>query len=140
MAEAETPVGPPEGENMRNSQSLESAETEASGTSASDEETLDIFRVRCPDCRRPIALLAGEDVLPEHAMCPTPWNPFGLSVCAGSGRCVEDAGPSENDLETEEQHIAVLLTLPEGLDWRRQPFSHVGGPGSRPIRMPRRAS
>jgi hypothetical protein len=126
MAEAATPVGPPEGENMRNSQSLESADPE----SPLDEETLEIFRVRCPDCRQPIALLADEDVLPEHAMCPTPWNPFGLSVCSGSGRAVEDAGPSEDGPETEEQHVAVLLTLPEGLDWRRQPFSHVGGPGS----------
>lgn len=134
------PVCPPEGENMRNSQSLESVDPESSEAPAFDEEALDIFRVRCPDCRQPIALLADEDVLPEHAMCPTPWNPFGLSVCSGSGRGVEDAGPSEDDLDAEEQHIAVLLTLPEGLDWRRQPFSHVGGPGSQPLRMRRQAS
>ena len=40
----------------------------------------------CPDCAQPIALLADEDVLPEHALCPTPWNPFVLTVCAGTGR------------------------------------------------------
>lgn len=31
----------------------------------------------------------------------------------------------------------MLLTLPQTLDWRTQPFSHVGGPGSRPIGLQR---
>src|ERR1044072_2051073 len=39
-------------------------------------ETYEMFRVVCPDCAQPIALLADEDVLPEHALCPSPWNPF----------------------------------------------------------------
>ncbi|MGK5628149.1 hypothetical protein [Streptomyces sp. URMC 123] len=99
-------------------------------------ELYEIFRVVCPDCARPIALLADEDVLPEHALCPTPWNPFGLTVCPGSGRTVADASPADDSADAQEQDAALLLTLPEGLDWRTQPFSHVGGPGSRPIKRP----
>jgi hypothetical protein len=108
---------------------------------AAEEEMWEIFHVQCPDCRRPIALIEGEEHLPEHALCPTPWNPFGLRVCNGSGRPVEDAGAAGDPTGTEEADVAgVLLTLPEGLDWRTQPFSHVGGPGSRPMRVRRPAA
>jgi hypothetical protein len=100
-------------------------------------ETHEMFRVICPDCARPIALLPDEDVLPEHALCPTPWNPFGLTVCPGTGRGVTETTPADASLEPQEQDTALLLTLPKGLDWRTQPFSHVGGAGSRPIRIPR---
>jgi hypothetical protein len=103
-------------------------------------DTFEMFRVLCPDCEQPIALLADEEELPEHAMCPTPWNPFGLQVCAGSGRAAAGALPADETLEVHEQDTALLLTLPQGLDWRMQPFSHVGGPGSRPIRVPRTGS
>jgi hypothetical protein len=102
-----------------------------------DDEGYEIYRVACPDCARPIALLADEDVLPEHALCPTPWNPFGLTVCPGSGRAARDAEPTAGEAdEADESDFGVLLTLPAGLDWRTQPFSHVGGAGSRPFRMP----
>jgi hypothetical protein len=100
---------------------------------AFDDELGEAVRLSCPDCRRPIAVLPGEDRLPEHALCPTPWNPFGLTVCAGSGRPVAEAPPLD-DAADEEPEFAVLLALPAGLDWRTQPFSHVGGPGSRPLR------
>ncbi|AWI29283.1 hypothetical protein AB0K47_30595 [Streptomyces tirandamycinicus] len=99
-------------------------------------DTFEMYRVVCPDCAQPIALLADEHVLPEHALCPTPWNPFVLSVCAGTGRAAADARPADDTLEVQEQDTALLLTLPQGLDWRTQPFSHVGGPGSRPLRVP----
>ncbi|WP_079127684.1 hypothetical protein [Streptomyces sp. TP-A0874] len=99
------------------------------------DDTYEIFRVICPDCARPIALLADEQALPEHALCPTPWNPFGLRVCPGTGRAVTDASPADDTLHAHEQDAALLLTLPEGLDWRTQPFSHAGGPGSRPVRV-----
>lgn len=102
---------------------------------AFDEEAEEISRVRCPDCARPIALLADDDVLPEHAVCPTPWNPFGLTVCPGSGRRAQDASPADGPLADAAQDGSALLTLPAGLDWRTQPFSHVGGPGSRPLRV-----
>ena len=98
-------------------------------------DTYEIYRVTCPECGQPIALLADEEVLPEHALCPTPWNPFGLTVCQGSGRAVpEGEGPGAPAEDAQEQDAATLLTLPESLDWRTQPFSHLGGPGSRPLR------
>ena len=99
-------------------------------------DTFEMYRVICPDCAQPIALLADEEILPEHALCATPWNPFGLTVCAGTGRTAAEARPADETMEAQEQDTALLLTLPQGLDWRTQPFSHVGGPGSRPMRVP----
>ncbi|MFE3601625.1 hypothetical protein ACFXP3_29635 [Streptomyces sp. NPDC059096] len=99
-------------------------------------DTFEMYRVVCPDCVQPIALLADEDTLPEHALCPTPWNPFVLSVCAGTGRAASEARPADSSYEAQEQVTGLLLTLPQGLDWRTQPFSHVGGPGSRPFKVP----
>lgn len=97
-------------------------------------DTFEMYRVICPDCAQPIALLADEDVLPEHALCPTPWNPFVLTVCPGTNRVASRARPADESHEAQEQETALLLTLPQGLDWRMQPFSHAGGPGSRPLR------
>ncbi|MGV9559740.1 hypothetical protein [Streptomyces sp. NPDC003401] len=99
-------------------------------------DTFEMYRVICPDCAQPIALLADEEVLPEHALCASPWNPFGLTVCAGTGRAAAEARPADESVELQEQETALLLTLPQGLDWRMQPFSHVGGPASRPMRVP----
>jgi hypothetical protein len=101
-----------------------------------DEESSDIFRVHCPDCGRPIALTADEEVLPQHAVCPTPWNPFGLTVCPGSGRAALEAVPADGPVRADELELGTVLTLPAGLDWRTQPFSHVGGPSSRPFHTP----
>ncbi|MFF4226339.1 hypothetical protein ACX9I7_24290 [Streptomyces sp. L500] len=114
--------------------SLERLETDGDG--GLYEETYEMFRVMCPDCARPIALLADEDVLPEHALCPSPWDPFGLTVCPGSGRGAEEARPADESQGAQDLDAALLLTLPESLDWRTQPFSHIGGPGSRPLRVP----
>lgn len=99
-------------------------------------DTFEMYRVVCPDCSQPIALLADEDSLPEHALCPSPWNPFVLTVCAGTGRSAREAGPADESLDAQEQDTALLLTLPQGLDWRTQPFSHAGGPSSRPFKLP----
>ncbi|MHB9863118.1 hypothetical protein [Streptomyces sp. YIM S03343] len=106
------------------------------GEEADDYDTFETFRVICPDCAQSIALLSGEEILPEHALCASPWNPFGLTVCAGTGRTASDARSADESFEPQEQGTAVVLTLPQGLDWRTQPFSHVGGPGSRPMRVP----
>ena len=105
-------------------------ETAAEG--AYEEDTFDIFRVTCPDCGQPIALLAEEDRLPEHALCASPWNPFGLTVCQGSGRAASEAAPRDGEA-VQEHGLTALLTLPEGLDWRTQPFSHAGGPRTRSL-------
>lgn len=107
-----------------------------------DDDFGDVVRLSCPDCGRPITVLADEESLPEHALCPTPWNPFGLTVCGGSGRTVAEARPLDAVAAVEAgdgvqiQELALLPTLPAGLDWRTQPFSHVGGPGSRPMQVP----
>ncbi|GAB2914578.1 MULTISPECIES: hypothetical protein [Streptomyces] len=115
-------------------------EPEPEGVEPDDEfdayDTFEMYRVICPDCAQPIALLSDEDALPEHARVVSPWNPFGLTVCAGTGRSAADARSADESVEPQEQDTALLLTLPQGLDWRTQPFSHVGGPGSRPMRMP----
>ncbi|WP_329132302.1 hypothetical protein [Streptomyces sp. NBC_00670] len=115
-------------------------EPEPEGVEPDDEfdayDTFEMYRVICPDCAQPIALLADEEVLPEHALCASPWNPFGLTVCAGTGRAADEARPADESLKPQQQETGLLLTLPQGLDWRTQPFSHVGGPGSRPIRVP----
>lgn len=99
-------------------------------------DSFEMYRVICPDCAQPIALLADEEVLPEHALCASPWNPFGHTVCSGTGRDAADARPADEALQLQEQDNAIVLTLPQELDWRMQPFSHVGGPGSRPVRFP----
>lgn len=102
-----------------------------------DEDAADLIRLSCPGCGRPIAVFADEERLPQHALCPTPWNPFGLTVCDGSGRSVAEARPLDADPAADaRQELAALLTLPAGLDWRTQPFSHVGGPESRPRHLP----
>lgn len=103
-----------------------------------DAEGFEIHHATCPDCGQSIALVADEEFLPEHALCLTPWNPFGLTVCAGTGRPASDALPTLDfgGGEAPELEPVVHLALPQGLDWRTQPFSHVGGPGSRPVRMP----
>ncbi|GAA3802235.1 hypothetical protein [Streptomyces chiangmaiensis] len=115
-------------------------EPEPEGVESADDEfdaydTFEMYRVVCPDCAQPIALLADEEFLPEHALCASPWNPFGLTVCRGTGRAASDGRPADESAAPQEQDAALLLTLPQGLDWRMQPFSHVGGPGSRPMRM-----
>ncbi|MFE3764196.1 hypothetical protein ACFXPI_20850 [Streptomyces sp. NPDC059104] len=108
---------------------------------ADDEEYLDdaegfeIHHAICPDCGHSIALVADEEHLPQHALCLSPWNPFGLTVCAGTGRPVADALATVGGLPAEGPELEVVhFDLPQGLDWRTQPFSHVGGPGSRPVR------
>ncbi|MEU2395709.1 hypothetical protein [Streptomyces sp. NPDC007369] len=100
-----------------------------------DGEGFEIRHAICPDCGRPIALVADEEYLPEHALCPSPWNPFGLTVCAGTGRPAAEAPPAVGAGADSQELEVVMLTLPQGLDWRTQPFSHVGGPGSRPVRL-----
>jgi hypothetical protein len=107
------------------------------GLDPGDGETWEILRLRCPECDRPIALLGDEERFPKHALLPTAWHPFSPAVCAGSGRFVDEADELEEEPDFDpEPSLEALLTLPPELDWRRQPFSHVGGPASRPVRVP----
>jgi hypothetical protein len=117
-------------------ESADDADDVTDADDAFDDELREVVRLYCPDCARPISVFADEDALPEHALCASPWNPFGLTVCGGSGRRVDEARPVDGFATGVEQDLASLLTLPDGLDWRTQPFSHVGGPGSRPLQVP----
>ncbi|MGW0396043.1 hypothetical protein ACWDYJ_35320 [Streptomyces sp. NPDC003042] len=118
---------------------LENEYTDDDGEYLEDAEGFEIHHAICPDCGQSIALVADEEHLPQHAICLSPWNPFGLTVCAGTGRPVSDALPTVGLLQAEQPgqgpqlEPVVHLALPQGLDWRTQPFSHVGGPGSRPV-------
>ncbi|MDT0268813.1 hypothetical protein RM844_21225 [Streptomyces sp. DSM 44915] len=85
-------------------------------------------RVVCPECARSIALGAADEPLPQHALCATPWQPFGLTICPGSGREPAEAGWSVQLAPPTGGEVLSLATLPEGLDWRLQPFSHAAGP------------
>lgn len=105
------------------------------GTDPGDAEGWEIRRLRCPECERPIALLGDEQRFPQHALLHSPWSPFTQALCPGSGRSAEDAcDPADDPGFDPEPDFETLLTLPPELDWRTQPFSHVGGPGSRPVR------
>ncbi|WP_432107930.1 hypothetical protein [Streptomyces sp. AA1529] len=104
--------------------------TDPSGPVAEDE-MYEGLRVKCPECRQAIAVFAQEEKLPRHGLCASPWDPFGLTVCQGSGRPMGEAAPW--DSETRGRAVSELLTLPEGLDWRTQPFSHAGRPDRRPV-------
>ncbi|WP_042415089.1 hypothetical protein [Streptacidiphilus anmyonensis] len=100
-------------------------EARTPGTDPGEAETWEITRFRCPDCHRPIAVLDDEERFPQHAVVTTPWHPFSATVCQGSGRWLDDAD-EEDQLLDAEPSLAEFLTLPAELDWRRQPFSHVG--------------
>jgi hypothetical protein len=104
-----------------------------------DTEALDFIaaiRVTCPSCEQPVGVVQPAAVLPRHAVCATPWDPFGLTVCPGSGQPVSAAEGPARVLEAVPAQGGEAKALPEGLDWRLQPFSHVGGPAARPMRVP----
>ncbi|WP_327065550.1 hypothetical protein OG500_07160 [Kitasatospora sp. NBC_01250] len=104
------------------------------GTDPGEAETWEIIRVHCPECDRPIALLGDEEQLPQHAVLRTAWHPFSPALCAGSGLPAEDLAECEPEPGAEPADaLDALLTLPAELDWRTQPFSHVGGAGSLPL-------
>ncbi|MER5863085.1 hypothetical protein [Kitasatospora sp. NPDC002040] len=100
-------------------------------------ETWEIFRVHCPECDRPIALLGDEERLPQHAVLPTAWHPFSAALCPGTG------APTDDLTECDSIEHAADETLQPGssadqFDWRTHPFSHAGAPGSGPLeRRPR---
>ncbi|MFI2612751.1 hypothetical protein [Kitasatospora sp. NPDC018619] len=103
------------------------------GADPGEAENWDAFRVDCPECRRPIALVADEERLPQHALLPTAWNPFSPAICPGSGTPTEDLAEVEAPEHAEPAGIDALFKLPTGLDWRTQPFSHAVA--HRPVRL-----
>ncbi|MEV7770441.1 hypothetical protein [Kitasatospora sp. NPDC086791] len=97
----------------------------ATDTSPGTAEAWDLFRVNCPECRRPIALVEDEERLPQHALLPTAWNPFAPAICPGSGTPTDDLAEVEAPEDAEPTGFDALFKLPNGLDWRTQPFSHA---------------
>ncbi|MFJ9840384.1 hypothetical protein ACIRYZ_07930 [Kitasatospora sp. NPDC101155] len=97
----------------------------APGSDPVEVETWDVFRVHCPECRRPIALVADEERLPQHALLPTAWNPFAPAICPGSGAPTDDLTEVEEAEDAESAGFNALFKLPSELDWRTQPFSHA---------------
>jgi hypothetical protein len=148
--ERHRPVGPEEGherepfvpvvvnnaaEPADDADGADEAAGDAAGSLAGLDDSAydDARRVRCPECAHPTAVLAGSEVLPTHARCDRPWDPFGLTVCPGSGRPAAEAPP---ELPVAVEAEWAVTDLPAGLDWRTQPFSHASGVTARPVRAP----
>ncbi|MDH6577720.1 hypothetical protein [Kitasatospora sp. MAP5-34] len=102
------------------------------GVDPGEMETWEIFRVHCPECDRPIALVGDEERLPQHAVLPTAWHPFSPALCPGSGAPADGLAECDSPDHSTAPGLEALLTPPPALDWRTQPFSHAGGPGSVP--------
>ncbi|MBP0448863.1 hypothetical protein J5Y04_04810 [Kitasatospora sp. RG8] len=105
----------------------------APGVDPGEADTWEIFRVHCPECRRPIALVGDEERLPQHAVLPTAWHPFSPALCPGSGAPTDDLAEVEPSEDAEADGLEALLALPTELDWRTQPFSHAVA--HRPVRV-----
>jgi len=103
------------------------------GVDPGEMDTWEIFRVHCPECDRPIALVGDEERLPQHAVLPTAWHPFSPALCPGSGVPTDDLAECDSPAHSATPGLDALLALPAELDWRTQPFSHVGGPGAAPL-------
>ncbi|SFC90012.1 hypothetical protein [Streptomyces aidingensis] len=95
------------------------------GSAEEDETPADAVRVKCADCGQSIAVAEPGGPLPRHATCPARWNPFGLTVCAGSGRSVSAEEFEAGARQPAPRHEPAARALPESLDWRLQPFSHA---------------
>ncbi|MFE9423239.1 hypothetical protein ACFYNO_09760 [Kitasatospora sp. NPDC006697] len=96
----------------------------AAGVEPGETETWDLVRVDCPECHRAIALVGDEEQLPQHAVLRQAWHPFSPALCPGSGVPTEELALVEPEAGKPADALAALLTLPAGLDWRTQPFSH----------------
>lgn len=103
------------------------------GTDPGEADTWEIFRVHCPACRRPIALVGDEERLPQHAVLPTAWHPFSPALCPGSGAPTDDLAEVDAPADAPAPGLDGLLALPAELDWRTQPFSHAVA--HRPVRV-----
>ncbi|WP_190233016.1 hypothetical protein [Streptomyces avicenniae] len=98
-----------------------------------DEEDAydDLPRVLCPGCARPVALEEPGGAVPQHAVCPSPFDPFGMAVCPGSGEEADD-GVVPLPVTPLAVEPVALAALPESLHWRLQPFSHAVRHATRP--------
>ena len=103
-------------------------------------DTFEMYRVICPDCAQPIALLADEEILPEHALCASPWNPFGLTVCAGTGRAAAEARPADESRGTPGAGHRPAVDAPSGARLADPALLARRRPGLAPDAGPRHAA
>ncbi|WP_100835146.1 hypothetical protein [Kitasatospora fiedleri] len=100
------------------------------GADSGAADTWESFRVHCPECDRPIALIGDEERLPQHAVLTSAWNPFQPAICPGTGLPTAELPECEEPPRSDGPDN--LVALPSALDWRTQPFSHAGA--HRPVR------
>ncbi|MFE2871282.1 hypothetical protein [Embleya sp. NPDC059259] len=86
-------------------------------------------RRACPQCGVVLVVVGADDasVVPDHAVCPSARDPFGIRACPGSGAVFAD--PADRAAVPPPPAVSpppVVAVLPAGLDWRAQPFSHTG--------------
>ncbi|MGC0415834.1 hypothetical protein [Embleya sp. AB8] len=86
-------------------------------------------RRACPECGVVLGVDPDADgsAVPEHAVCTSAWDPFGVRRCPGSGAGFADPGelPAVAPLLLPLPLASPVTVLPAGLDWRAQPFSHT---------------
>ncbi|MEV6975866.1 hypothetical protein [Kitasatospora sp. NPDC093806] len=121
----ERPTGADDAHDTTDREDLAVPYDAAPGVDPGEADTWEIFRVHCPACRRPIALVGDEERLPQHAVLPKAWHPFSPALCPGSGAATDDLAEVESAEDAEPTGLAALLALPSELDWRTQPFSHA---------------
>ncbi|WP_406279391.1 hypothetical protein [Embleya sp. NBC_00896] len=83
-------------------------------------------RRACPECGVVLIVEADADrtTVPDHAVCPSARDPFGIRACPGSGAVFADAADAATGTPPPPPRPPVTA-LPVGLDWRAQPFSHT---------------
>ncbi|MYS83126.1 hypothetical protein [Embleya scabrispora] len=84
-------------------------------------------RRACPRCGVVLVAAGADDasVVPDHAVCPSARDPFGIRACPGSGTAFGDPVDRAADPTSPAPARSVVTVLPAGLDWRAQPFSHT---------------
>ncbi|MFI6586388.1 hypothetical protein [Embleya sp. NPDC050493] len=86
-------------------------------------------RRACPQCGVVLVAADADDgsVVPDHAVCPSAQDPFGIRACPGSGTAFGDPVHRAADPTSPAPAPArpPVTVLPAGLDWRAQPFSHT---------------
>ncbi|MET7297732.1 hypothetical protein [Embleya sp. NPDC005575] len=84
-------------------------------------------RRACPQCGVVLVAVGADDasVVPDHAVCPSARDPFGIRACPGSGTVFGDPVDRVAGRTPPAPKRPAVTVLPAGLDWRAQPFSHT---------------
>ncbi|MFI1580253.1 hypothetical protein [Embleya sp. NPDC020630] len=94
---------------------------------SSDTPAAPSVRRACPECGVVLVLdpVADGATVPDHVVCPSVLDPFGIRPCPGSGATVTT--PADRPVAGPPPALpkSPIRTLPPGLDWRAQPFSHT---------------